>query len=325
MRLIRGLTNLKNLSQQPSSPLAGGCVATIGNFDGVHLGHQTIIRQVQEKAQELGVPGVVMIFEPQPREFFQGLEAPPRLTGFRQKFEYLLRAGIDLVVCLRFDENFRSYSGMGFIEELLIDGLNVRHLVVGDDFRFGCDRSGDFRLLQDVGQERGFSVDRTRTVTVDGDRVSSTRVRASLAENHLQQAEALLGHPYEVTGPVVYGRQLGREIGAPTANLVFRHLRPLRGVYVVSARLADGSLRDGVANIGLRPTVDGQQPSLEVHLFDFAGTLYGQQLRVTFRHNLRDEEKFDSIEILKAQIAQDIDDARAWLQAHGQAASVTRN
>ena len=313
MRLIRGLTNLKRLSGQAGSPLAGGCVATIGNFDGVHLGHKTIIDQVKQKASQLGVPAVVMIFEPQPREFFQGAEAPPRLMPFRQKFEALLAEGVDVVLCIRFDETFRSYSGMGFIEDVLISGLGVRHLVVGDDFRFGCDRAGDFKLLQSVGQERGFTVENTRTVTVDGERVSSTRVRNALNVNGLEEAERLLGHPYRIHGRIVYGRQLGRQLNAPTANILLNQMPALRGVYVVRARLETGEWCDGVANIGLRPTVDGKRPSLEVHLFDFAGTLYGQHLEVVFRHGLRDEVKFDSVDELRQQIARDFDNARAWL------------
>lgn len=313
MRLIRGLANLQALSRQATSPLAKGCVATIGNFDGVHLGHQTIIDQVREHSRRFGVPGVALVFEPQPREFFQGPDAPPRLTGFRQKYQALLEAGIDLVLCLRFDEQFRSYSGMGFIEDVLIGGLNVRHLVVGDDFRFGCDRAGDFQLLQQVGAQRGFSVENTRTVMVAGERVSSTAIRNALADNQLEHAADLLGRPYAIEGKVVYGRQLGREIGAPTANILLKRLPPLRGVYVVQARLPDGEICDGVANIGLRPTVDGRQPALEVHLFDFAGTLYGQRIQVTFRHPLRDEVKFESVAALQAQIARDFDEARQWL------------
>ena len=313
MRLIRGLTNLNLLSRQSASPLDGGCVATIGNFDGVHLGHQTIIEQVREQAQALSLPSVVMIFEPQPREFFQGSEAPPRVMGFRQKLEALTALGVDMVLCIRFDDSFRQYSGMGFIDDLLIKGLGVRHLVVGDDFRFGCDRSGDFELLRQVGSRAGFSVENTRTVEVAGERVSSTRIRLALQNNDLVLAESLLGNPFAIEGRVVYGRQLGREIGAPTANIRLAQRSALRGVYVVSVRTASGEQYDGVANIGLRPTVDGRQPSLEVHLFDFAGTLYGQRLRVTFRHPLRDEVRFDSIDALKAQIAQDMNDARHWL------------
>jgi len=184
---------------------------------------------------------------------------------------------------------------------------------VGDDFRFGCDRAGDFRLLQSVGQERGFTVENTRTVVVDGERVSSTRVRNALNVNGLEEAERLLGHPYRIHGRVVYGRQLGRQIGAPTANILLHQMPALRGVYVVRARLDTGEWRDGVANIGLRPTVDGKRPSLEVHLFDFAGTLYGQHLEVVFRHGLRDEVKFDSVDELRQQIARDFEHARAWL------------
>lgn len=313
MRLIRSLTNLKMLSERADSPLAEGCVATIGNFDGVHLGHKTIIEQVKDKAQALDLPSVVMIFEPQPREFFQGMDAPPRLMGVRQKLEALRLAGIDIVLCLRFDATFRSYSGMGFIDDVLLDGLAVRHLVVGDDFRFGCDRAGDFALLKKVGKTAGFSVENTRTVSVEGERVSSTRVRNFLFEARLGDAESLLGHAYRIRGRVVYGRQLGRSIGSPTANILLRHMPALRGVFVVGVTLENGAVYDGVANIGLRPTVDGKQPSLEVHLFDFAGTLYGQHLDVVFRHGLRDEVKFDSIDALKAQIARDFDAARAWL------------
>ncbi|MBE0485967.1 bifunctional riboflavin kinase/FAD synthetase [Marinobacter sp.] len=313
MRLIRGLTNLKRLSERADSPLADGCVATIGNFDGVHLGHKTIIEQVKEKALVLGVPSVVMIFEPQPREFFQGGEAPPRLMPFRQKFEALLAEGIDMVLCIRFDDTFRSYSAMGFVEDVLIKGLAVRHMVVGDDFRFGCDRAGDFRLLEQVGQEHSFTVENTRTVTVDGERVSSTRVRNALNVNGLEEAERLLGHPYRIHGRIVYGRQLGRQIGAPTANILLDQMPALRGVYVVRARPEGGDWLDGIANIGLRPTIDGKRPSLEVHLFGFAGTLYGQHLDVVFRHGLRNEVKFDSIDDLRQQIARDFEHARAWL------------
>ena len=316
MRLIRGLTNLKMLSRQVDSPLAEGCVATIGNFDGVHLGHQTIIDQVKSKAEALSLPSVVMVFEPQPREFFQGMEAPPRLMGFRQKLETLMAADIDIVLCLKFDETFRGYSAMGFIDDVLIDGLAVNYLVVGDDFRFGCDRSGDFALLEDVGKTAGFSVENTRTVTVAGARVSSTRIRNLLQNNQLKKAASLLGRPYRVRGRVVYGRQLGRRIGSPTANILLRHMPALRGVYVVGVKLDDGTTHDGIANIGLRPTVDGKQPALEVHLFDFTGTLYGQRIDVVFRHGLRDEEKFESIDALKAQIARDFDAARAWLAEH---------
>ncbi len=316
MRLIRGLTNLNMLSRRKSSPLADGCVATIGNFDGVHIGHQAILEQVREKAESLGVPSVVIVFEPQPREFFQGSEAPPRLMPFRQKFETLMAAGADHVLCLRFNDRFRRLTSQEFIQAVLVDGLGVRHLVVGDDFRFGCDRTGDFMLLREAGKTHGFTVENTRTVTMNNERVSSTRIRKSLAVNDLTTAEQLLGHPYEICGRVVYGRQLGRELNAPTANILLRRMAPLQGVYVVRARLQDGSAYDGVANIGLRPTVDGKQPALEVHLLNFTGTLYGHSINVAFRHGLRDEIKFDSIDALKKQIACDIDNSLAWISAH---------
>src|SRR5690554_1011952 len=316
MRLIRGLTNLDRLSRQVGSPLARGCVATIGNFDGVHLGHRTIITQVRQKADALGVPSVVIVFEPQPREFFQGAAAPPRLMPFRQKFEALLAAGVDAVLCIRFNETFRSYTGMGFIEQVLIRGLGVRHLVVGDDFRFGCDRAGDYALLESVGREQGFTVENTRTVVLDGQRVSSTRVRDALKANDLALAQRLLGHAYRLSGRIVYGRQLGRQIGAPTANILLHKMPALQGVYVVRARVETGEWHDGVANIGVRPTVDGKRPALEVHLFDFAGTLYGQHLSVVFRHGLRDEVKFDSVDALRQQIARDFEHARSWLAAN---------
>lgn len=317
MRLIRGLTNLTLLSRREDSPLANGCVATIGNFDGVHIGHRTILEQVKEKAASLGLPSVVMVFEPQPREFFQGDQAPPRLMSFRQKFEALTAAGIDYVLCLHFNGRLRRLTSREFIDAVLVDGLAVRHLVVGDDFRFGCDRTGDFMLLRETGESKGFSVENTRTVTIEGERVSSTRIRERLTVDRLEDAERLLGHPYRIRGRVVYGRQLGRQIGAPTANILLKRLAPLKGVYVVSTTLDDGSVYDGVANIGLRPTVDGKQPALEVHLFDFAGTLYGRQIDVVFRHGLREEIKFDSVDALKDQIARDFDNARAWIVENG--------
>ncbi|TNE74578.1 MAG: bifunctional riboflavin kinase/FAD synthetase [Gammaproteobacteria bacterium] len=317
MRLIRGLINLNTLSEREDFPFAQGCVATIGNFDGVHIGHQTILEQVKEKAAALGVPSVVMVFEPQPREFFQGNEAPPRLMSFRQKFEALTALGIDHVLCLHFNGRLRRLTSHEFIDTVLVEGVRVRHLVVGDDFRFGCDRTGDFMLLREVGRQQGFTVENTRTVTVAGERVSSTRVRERLTVNGLEEAEALLGRPYRIRGRVVYGRQLGREIGAPTANILLQRMAPLQGVYVVTATLEDGEVYDGVANIGLRPTVDGKQPALEVHLFDFAGTLYGQHIEVVFRHGLREEIKFDSVDALKEQIARDFDDARDWITDNG--------
>ena len=312
--LIRGLHNLR--------PRHRGCVATIGSFDGVHRGHQAIIEQLRQRASEHGVPSVAMIFEPQPHEFFSGERAPARLMRFKEKVLALFDAGVDRVLCLQFNETLRSLSGEAFIQRILLDGLGIQHLVVGDDFRFGCDRSGDYRLLTKVGAEAGFSVEDTATVEIRGGRVSSTRIRAALEQGDFELAETLLGKPYRITGRVAPGRALGRQLGAPTANVRLHRFRsPLVGVYTVRVSATDGSTLapsrasiEGVANVGFRPTVEGAgaQALLEVNLFDFDGDLYGRELAVDFCHKLRDEEKFASLEILKAQIAADIRNAKAW-------------
>lgn len=323
MRLIRGLHNLQRCTQTVGHPFHDGCVATIGNFDGVHKGHKAIIEQVRQKALRLGVPSVVMVFEPQPREFFTGAEAPPRLMRFREKLEALWELGVDTVVCLQFNPRLRKLSAMEYVEQVLISGLRVRHLVVGDDFRFGCDRGGDFHLLKRIGVDRGFSVENTETVLVDGERVSSTRIRQALMENHLADAASLLGRPYAIKGRVIHGRALGRTIAAPTANIGLGGKKPpLKGVYVVEVGRADGQLLAGqstvfgAANIGMRPTVDGTHPLLEVHLLDFVQELYGLRLDVRFLHFLRAEERFDSIEVLKAKIQEDFAAARTWLASN---------
>ena len=315
--LIRGLHNLR--------PRHRGCVATIGSFDGVHRGHQAIIEQLRQRAREHQVPSVAMIFEPQPHEFFSGERAPARLMRFKEKVLALFEAGVDRVLCLQFNETLRNLSGEAFVQRILLDGLGIKHLVVGDDFRFGCDRSGDYRLLKDAGAEAGFSVEDTATVEIRGARVSSTRIRAALEQGDFELAETLLGKPYRITGRVAPGRALGRQLGAPTANVRLHRFRsPLVGVYTVRVSATDGSALatgrrriDGVANVGFRPTVEGEgaQPLLEVNLFDFDGNLYGRELAVDFCHKLRDEEKFASLEILKAQIAEDICDAKAWFAA----------
>lgn len=314
MRLIRGLHNLKRWAERSDNPLANGCVATIGNFDGIHRGHQVIIDQVRDRAHQLGVPSVAMVFEPQPREFFGGADAPPRLMRFREKVEVLRAHDVDVVVCLQFRSRLRNLSAMDFIEQVLMEGLNVKHLVVGDDFRFGCDRRGDFRFLQEVGAERGFEVEHTQTIRVGGERISSTRLRQALGENRLADASELLGRPYALSGRVVYGKALGRELGVPTANILLSGRKPpLRGVYVVTVEMPGGHVERGMANIGLRPTVNGQYPSLEVHLLDFSANLYGRRLRVTFLYHLRGEVKFDSVDELEQRIHEDINQGRDWL------------
>lgn len=305
MELIRGLHNLRARHQ--------GCVATIGNFDGVHLGHQRVLEQVKSKAAELGLPSVVIIFEPQPREFFTPEHAAPRLTRFGEKVRFLEFAGVDRVLCLMFNTRLRSMSADQFVEQLLVHKLDVQHFVVGDDFRFGCDRRGDFELLKRAGETYGFSVEETATYELEGARVSSTRVREALQSHRFELARQLLGRPYRVIGRVMHGQKLGRQLGSPTANVrMHRFPCPLRGVYVVHG-LVNGQRYNGVCNVGVRPTVHGRQPVLEAHLLDYSGDLYGELMQVEFIHFLRDERRFDGLDALKAQIKADIAAAREWL------------
>ena len=308
MQLVRGLHNLQ--------PGHRGCVAPIGNFDGVHRGHQAILARLRERARALGVPSCVVIFEPQPREFFAPTQAPARLTRLREKLALLADQGVDRVLCLAFNRRLRELSAAEFVHAVMVEGLGVRHLEVGDDFRFGCDRAGDFDFLCQAGQAEGFSVEAARTVEVDGERVSSTRVREALVAGDLALVERLLGRPYAIAGRVVQGQRLGRQLGAPTANVQLKRRRvPLSGGFVVCAVLA-GRRLPAVANIGMRPSVNSDgRPHLEVHLLDYQGDLYGRLLEVTFLHKLRDEARFDSLDRLKQAIDSDIAAARAWWQA----------
>lgn len=292
-------------------------MVTIGSFDGVHLGHQAIIRQVKTHAQELELPSVAIIFEPQPHEFFSGEKAPARLMRLREKAVALFNAGIDCVCCLQFNERLRGLTAEQFISQVLVEGLGTRFLVVGDDFRFGCDRSGDYALLKRSGASNGFAVQDTHTFEIEGERVSSTRIRKELQQANLMQAQKLLGRPYAITGHVGYGQQLGRQWGVPTANVeLHRYRAPLQGVFAVRVRLPDGDIVNGVANVGVRPTIEEQlKPILEVHLLEFSGNLYGEIIHVEFMEKLRDEQKFESLDDLKTQIYRDIDDAKAFFTA----------
>ncbi|TWH64060.1 riboflavin kinase/FMN adenylyltransferase [Azomonas agilis] len=305
MQLVRDLHNLQ--------PRHRGCVATIGNFDGVHRGHQAILGQLRARAQALGVPSCVVIFEPQPREFFTPAEAPPRLTRLREKLALLAQEGVDQVLCLPFNPRLREHSAEDFVQQILVQGLAVRHLEVGDDFRFGCDRAGDFAFLQQAGQVHGFSVEAATTLTLGHERVSSTAVRQALAAGDLAHAANLLGRDYALCGRVIHGQHLGRQLGAPTANIQLKRRRvALSGVYTVSAEV-DGQRLVGVANIGLRPSVQGDGlPHLEVHLLNYQGDLYGRFMRVTFCHKLRDEQRFASLDALRQAIDSDIAAARAY-------------
>lgn len=319
MRLIRGLYNI------PSD--FSGCVATIGNFDGVHLGHQAILQQLKKQGEEHQLLTVVMMFEPQPREFFAPDQAPARLANMSEKLQDLASFGVDYVLCLPFNQKLRSMSADQFIQTILLDGLKISHLIVGDDFRFGCDRTGDYQLLQNAGKQFGFSVEDTKTFEFEGQRVSSTRVRKCLAANDLTGAGKLLGRSYRMSGRIGYGRQLGRTIGVPTANVILqRNKLPMTGVYAVKAieievadchenEVLDASDQprawQGVANIGVKPTVAGTpEPSLEVHIFDFANDLYGKRLSIEFCQKIREEKKFNGLDELKASIEQDMNVAR---------------
>jgi riboflavin kinase / FMN adenylyltransferase len=303
---IRGLHNLR--------PWHRGCVATIGSFDGVHLGHQAILRQLLAVANQYQLPAVAIVFEPQPHEFFSGEKAPARLMRLRDKIQALLAAGVERVLCVQFNDALRHLSAEAFVETVLLDGLGIKHLVVGDDFRFGCDRRGDFALLQTMGAEYGFAVTDTCTLEINGERVSSTRIRHLLELGDFSQAELLLGKPYSINGRIVYGQQLGRKLGVPTANVHLRRYRsPLHGVFTVTATFRDGSQYQGVANVGVRPTVAGtKRPLLEVHLFDFSRTVYGAMIDVVFHQKLRDEQKFNSLDELQHQLQTDIAQAKQF-------------
>ena len=290
-----------------------GSVLTIGSFDGLHRGHRAIIEQVKERASHYKVPSVVMMFEPQPREYFSGEQAPARLMRMREKADALGKVGVDRVFCVRFNQALCELSAQEFIDKLLIEGLGVKCLVIGDDFRFGCDRKGDFTMLAKQGQRHGFEVLETHTVTIDGQRVSSTRIRQALEAGDFEGAEGLLGEAFRITGKVVYGQQLGGQLGIPTANVnLHRYRAPLRGVFAVEVVL-DGDRIKGVANVGVRPTVgDLIKPVLEVHMLDWSGDIYGQRIAVEFKRKLREEHKFTSLDDLVKSIRQDIVDARQY-------------
>lgn len=305
MELVRGEYNLR--------PRHRGCVATIGNFDGVHLGHQTVLGQLSEKAAEMNVASMVISFEPYPMEFFSADKAPARLTRLREKVRALTRYAVDRMLCLRFDAAFAKMSAQQFIDDILVAKLDVRYLVVGDDFRFGHNRVGDFTMLREAGKQHGFQVVNLHTFLIDNDRVSSTRVREALAAGDMATAEQLLGRPYRMCGRVAHGDKRGRTIGFPTANIhLHRNNTPVKGVFAVEMFGVEGEPVAGVANVGTRPTVDGTRSLLEVHLFDFNQDIYGCYVHVEFVHKLRDEQRFDSFDELRQQIDVDAEQAKAF-------------
>jgi riboflavin kinase / FMN adenylyltransferase len=306
MRIIRGLSHLE--------PLKQGCILTIGNFDGVHLGHRMVIQKLAQHARHLNLPVVVMIFEPQPLEYFVKTEAPARLTRLREKVLQFISLPVDDLLVLKFDAHFANLEAEDFIQDILLDKLNVKHLVVGDDFHFGKARRGNFALLKTAGLRAGFTVEDTCSMQLDGLRVSSSAIRKALASGDLANAERLLGRPFSICGRVVEGDQLGRTLGFPTANIkLFRKNTPLSGVFAVAMTGINNRRIQGVANVGTRPTLSGApKVVLETHLFDFNDNCYGQAVEVHFLKKLRDEQRFASLDALKAQIAKDVIAARAF-------------
>lgn len=307
MELVHGLHNLREKHKD--------CVLTIGKFDGVHLGHKAVLSQLIIQARQRNLPATVMVFEPQPEEVFSPAKAPARLSTLRDKYTALRAIGIDRLICVKFNQDFAAQSPEHFVEQLLVKQLGVEFLVVGDDFRFGKARQGDFTMLTEAGKLHGFSVVNTASFRLKESRISSTAIRDSLQSGDFQTAENMIGAPFAITGKVIHGQKRGRTIGFPTANVLLKRLHtPISGVFAVLANV-NGNVVKGVANIGHRPTVNGTRSQLEVHLFDFQSDLYGQTISIVPTQKLREEQKFDSFDILKQQIVVDAKRARAALQA----------
>ena len=305
-RLMQILRSLHSSDARP-------CAVTIGNFDGVHRGHQSLLHELQQAAQMRGLQTAVVTFEPHPREFFTPQQAPVRLTSLREKLELFRAAGIDRVHVCRFNAMFARKTADEFIHALH-DDLHAKYVLIGDDFRFGSGRSGDFALMRQIGAQRGFEVAAVHSVLHDSVRISSTAIRAALVAGKLDVARDYLGRPYSISGRVVHGDGMGRKIGFPTANVQMKHnLPPLTGIYVVEAHSDGIGVLQGVASLGVRPTVHHDaRHVLEVHLFEFAQQIYGKHLRVEFLHKLRDEEKYPNLEALTQQIARDVNNAKQW-------------
>ncbi len=314
MYLIRGIGNIEAFNKKfPSRSMSG----TIGNFDGLHLGHQAILNQVKDKARESSSASLVFFTEPHASEYFaakdENSNPPPRICPWREKVKLLKNFGIDFAFFLQFNKSLKAMTPQSFLDDVLAQ-LKLKHLIIGDDFRFGAHRAGDFELLKSWGKSNGTDVIANETVLCDGVRVSSTWIREALLSSDFDLAKKLLGRPYTFSGKVVYGQQLGKTIGVPTANLWIPKQRlPIAGVYAVKCLLAGKSF-NGIANMGIRPTVDGSKPVLEIHIFNFSESIYGQRLTVEFKNKLRDEKKFDNIDLLKEQILQDISQAKKILE-----------
>jgi riboflavin kinase/FMN adenylyltransferase len=326
MELVRGLHNFAGADGRSAFGRAaiggsalgpadnGGCVLTVGNYDGVHLGHQHIVRVLKRRAEEFRCAATVLIFEPSSKEFIDPAGAPPRLTRWREKYQALAKLGVDRLVTLRFDDEMRAMSPQAFVERLIVNGLGVRHMVVGDDFRYGTKAEGTIHSLRTAGSVHGFSVEQMPPFVVDNVRVSSTAVREHLESGDFAGAARLLGRRYRMMGRVCHGAELGRTLGFPTANLrLMRRKSPLWGILAVRVYGIASEPLGGVASLGTRPTVNGVEPLLEVHVFDFEGDLYGRAIEVEFVAKLRDEIKFDSLDLMMVQMKLDAAQARDLL------------
>jgi len=301
----------------PYPALDAGSVVTIGAYDGLHLGHQQLLDRVSSLADVNGLTSVVMSFEPTPKEFFAGSSPPARLMRFREKFESLATRGVDLFYCPRFAAPMRDIAAPDFIRRILIQGLNARYLVVGDDFHFARRREGNIKQLIGAANVLGYSVEQVPSVIADGVRASSTAIREALAAGDMAHATALLGRPYQMSGKIVKGDRVGRTLGYPTANVDLRRRQSaVLGIFAVRVHGLDGGIRDAVASVGSRPTFNGTKPILEVHLFDFDEDIYGQYIHVDFIAWLREQKKFDAVDELVAQMHIDADNARSVLAAH---------
>ncbi len=314
MELIRSLHNLRQHHRK--------CVATIGNFDGIHLGHRAIISQLKEIARKHDLPTAIIIFEPQPQEYFSPDNAPARLTSLREKIKEMKRLAVDRLICLRFNSELASLSPREFVERLLIEGLDIRHLVVGDDFRFGKNRQGDYATLEKMAYEFGYELEHTNTCSFEGERISSTRIRQALANDDLNLARELLGREYAISGRVVHGDKRGKSLGFPTANMELHRLHsPVTGVYVTRVHVTRDhgggrgiveSSHPAVTSIGTRPMFDGEGMRLETHILDFDETLYAKHIQVVFLKKLRPEENFSNVKDLIKAIETDSENARQY-------------
>jgi len=311
VRLVRHLVDL------PHGELARGSVVTIGAYDGLHLGHTQLLDRVTKTARDKGWPAIVMSFEPTPKEFFAAASPPARLMRFREKYEALADYGIDIFYCPRFDAAMRGIRADAFVRQILVHGLNARHIVVGDDFQFASRREGTIEHLRRASKALQFDVDQVPSIVVHGVRVSSTEVREALADGNVERATALLGRPYRMSGKIVKGREVGRSLGYATANVdIRRRQSAVLGIFAVRVHGLPHGPFDGVASVGTRPTFDLCKPVLEVHLFDFDADIYGEYIHVDFLAHLRAEEKFESVDELVAQMAIDAENARRALAAH---------